>query len=124
MQQENYTDQHFLRGRQVTDVNGKVAYTSIFPRWYQGRATHIHVQVFNASNQSLLVTQIAFPEGTDSAVNQVNASSEEGYTKGMSGYTSNARDNVFSDGVETEMSILSGSISEGYRLTHHIVVNG
>ncbi|GGF36648.1 dioxygenase family protein [Echinicola rosea] len=124
MQQENYADQHFLRGRQVTDANGKVAYTSIFPGWYQGRATHIHVHVYSASNQSLLVTQIAFPEGTDSAVNQVNASSGEGYTKGMNGYTSNARDNVFSDGVETEMSILSGSIDEGYSLTHRIVVRG
>ncbi|WP_200978656.1 intradiol ring-cleavage dioxygenase [Echinicola sp. 20G] len=124
MQPTDYTGDHFLRGRQTTDSNGKVAFTSIFPGWYRGRATHIHVHVYNASGNSLLVTQIAFPEGSDSAVVQVNASSANGYTQGMSGYTYNSNDNVFSDGVETEMSNISGSISEGYSLTHSIVVNG
>lgn len=123
MQQANYTDAHFLRGRQITDSNGKVAFTSIFPGWYMGRATHIHVHIYNNAGNSLLVTQIAFPEGSDSAVNIVNASSENGYTKGMNGYTTNARDNVFSDGVEAEMANISGSISDGYALTHSIVVN-
>ena len=123
MQSVNYTAVHFLRGRQVTDTNGKVAFTSIFPGWYQGRATHIHVHIYNSSGKSLLVTQIAFPEGSDSAVNQVNAASAYGYTKGMSGYTTNAKDNVFSDGVATELANLSGSITDGFNLTHSIVVS-
>lgn len=122
MQQSDFTGEHFLRGRQITDSNGKVAFTSIFPGWYQGRATHIHVHIYNSSGKSLLVTQIAFPEGSNSAVNQVNASTANGYTKGMSGYTTNSRDNVFSDGVQTEMSNISGSIAEGFSLTHSIVV--
>jgi len=122
MQQADFTNNHFLRGRQVTDANGKVAFTSIFPGWYSGRATHIHVHIYNADGNSLLVTQIAFPEGSNSAVNQVNASSENGYTKGMSGYTLNSNDNVFSDGVSNELANISGSISEGFRLTHSIVV--
>lgn len=122
MQQADFTNNHFLRGRQVTDSNGKVAFTSIFPGWYSGRSTHIHVHIYNANGNSLLVTQIAFPEGDSSAVVQVNDSSENGYTKGMSGYTYNSNDNVFSDGVSNEMSNISGSVAEGFRLTHSIVV--
>lgn len=122
MQQADFTNNHFLRGRQVTDSNGKIAFSTIFPGWYSGRATHIHVHIYNDGGSSLLVTQIAFPEGNNSAVVQVNASSDNGYTKGMSGYTYNSNDNVFSDGVSNEMSNISGSVSEGYRLTHSIVV--
>lgn len=123
MQSVDYTDNHFLRGRQVADANGKVAFTSIFPGWYRGRATHIHVHVYNSSGNSLLVTQIAFPEGDSSAVVLVNAATDYGYTKGMNGYTYNAEDNVFGDGVSTEMSSISGSVSAGFSLTHNIVVS-
>jgi protocatechuate 3,4-dioxygenase beta subunit len=122
MQSVNYTSVHFLRGRQTTDDNGLVTFTSIFPGWYSGRATHIHVHIYNSSGTSLLVTQIAFPEGSNSAVALVNASSQNGYTKGLSGYTYNASDNVFSDSVANELATLSGSVSEGYVLTHAINV--
>jgi len=124
MQATNYTAYHFLRGRQTTDANGLVSFTSIFPGWYTGRATHIHVHIYNAAGTSLLVTQIAFPEGTNSAVALVNASTANGYTKGMTGYTYNASDNVFSDGVTNEMSTVTGSIAAGYVLNHTIYVAG
>ena len=62
MQSTDYTGVHFLRGRQTTDSNGQVVFTSIFPGWYSGRATHIHVHVYDSSGTSLKVTQIAFPE--------------------------------------------------------------
>jgi protocatechuate 3,4-dioxygenase beta subunit len=127
MQSVNYTGVHFLRGRQVTDSNGVVKFTSIFPGWYSGRATHIHVHVYNASGTSLLVTQISFPEGSSSAVATVNSSAGTayGYTKGMTGYTYNANDNIFSDDTSNiEMATISGSISAGYALTHNIQVKG
>jgi protocatechuate 3,4-dioxygenase beta subunit len=122
MQAVDFTAVHFLRGRQVTNSEGKVNFTSIFPGWYQGRATHIHVHIYNASGTSLLVTQIAFPEGANSAVVQVNAASAKGYTKGMTGYTYNSNDNVFADGVDKEMSTITGDVSAGFALTHTIVV--
>lgn len=120
MQSTNYTSYHFLRGRQTTNASGQVSFTSVFPGWYDGRATHIHVHIYNNVGTSLLITQIAFPEGSGSAVEMVNAST--GY-RGMSGYTYNANDNVFSDGTANEMSIVSGSVSEGFKLTHTIKVN-
>jgi len=122
MQSADFTSVHFLRGRQTTDASGLVKFKSIFPGWYSGRATHIHVHIYNALGTSLLVTQIAFPEGSGSAVALVNASSANGYTKGLSGYTYNSADNVFSDGVSNEMSTVTGSVSDGFVLTHTINV--
>ena len=124
MQSVNYTTVHFLRGRHTTNANGKVQFTSIFPGWYSGRATHIHVHIYDSSGTSLLITQIGFPEGDNSAVVQVNAASEYGYTKGMTGYTYNASDNIFNDDTTgSEIATLSGSVAEGFSLEHTIYVS-
>ena len=117
MQSTNYTNVHFLRGRQTTDANGLVTFESIYPGWYSGRAPHIHVHVYNASGKSLLVTQIAFPEAISKVVYAQGAYASHGQAD-----TTNARDNVFGDGVATEMSTVTGSASAGYELTHAIVV--
>ena len=125
MQSVNYTGVHFLRGRQVTDANGLVTFTSIFPGWYNGRTTHIHVHIYNAAGNSLKITQIAFPEGSGSAVSTINGSGgvAYGYTKGLSGYTYNASDNIFNDDTTgAEIASVSGSLSGGYTLTHTINV--
>jgi protocatechuate 3,4-dioxygenase beta subunit len=115
----------FLRGRQTTDANGLVTFTSIFPGWYSGRSTHIHVHIYNNTGTTLLITQIAFPEGTGSAVATVNGSggTAYGYTKGMSGYTYNANDNVFSDDSSgSEIATVTGTLSGGYTVDHVIKV--
>jgi protocatechuate 3,4-dioxygenase beta subunit len=35
----------FLRGIQVSGTQGKVSFASLYPGFYQGRTTHIHVKV-------------------------------------------------------------------------------
>ncbi|WP_080056660.1 dioxygenase family protein [Spirosoma aerolatum] len=120
MQSVNFTTVDFLRGRQTTDANGLVSFTSIFPGWYSGRAPHIHVHIYNSSGKSLLVTQIAFPYDITNTV--YTTAQSYGYTKGGQD-TKNENDNVFSDGFTTELATVSGSISGGYTLTHTIVVN-
>ncbi len=35
----------FLRGIQVSDPNGNVTFTTVYPGWYGGRAIHIHLSV-------------------------------------------------------------------------------
>jgi protocatechuate 3,4-dioxygenase beta subunit len=113
MQRTDYTSVHFLRGRQTTDSNGLVTFTSIFPGWYQGRATHIHAHVYNSSGTSLKITQIAFPEGTGSALLAVN-----GYKKGMTGYTYNSQDSVFSDDTAgLELATVAGNTTDGFALS-------
>ncbi len=121
MQPDDYTDVSWLRGRQLTDATGEVTFTTIFPGWYQSRATHIHVHIFDKSGNSLLVTQIAFPDSLVKTVNTEGA--DYGYTKGMSGYTYNNADNVFSDGFAKEIATVTGSLSEGFELTKTIRVN-
>jgi protocatechuate 3,4-dioxygenase beta subunit len=121
MQNTNYTSVHFLRGRQTSNAKGVVTFLTKFPGWYNGRATHIHVHVYNAAGKSLLITQIAFPEATDSAVVAVNATSP--YKAVSNAYTYNKNDNVFSDGTANEMSTIAGSIAAGYTLTHTVKVS-
>jgi protocatechuate 3,4-dioxygenase beta subunit len=39
-------EETWLRGALPTDRNGVAEFTSVFPGYYQGRATHVHVKVF------------------------------------------------------------------------------
>lgn len=118
MQSANYTSVHFLRGRQTTDASGIVTYTTIFPGWYAGRAPHIHVHIYNASGVSLLVTQIAFPTNI---CDTVYTTATNFYTRGKQD-TANASDNVFSDSLASELATVTGSVTDGYTLTHLITV--
>lgn len=42
---EDTAGETFLRGYQITDENGVVAFRTIYPGWYPGRAIHVHVKV-------------------------------------------------------------------------------
>ena len=119
MQQVNYTSAHFLRGRQTTNAAGQVGFQSVFPGWYSGRAPHIHVHIYDSKGNSLLVTQIAFP--TD-VCDTVYTTATEFYTRGTQD-TSNSRDNIFADSLDSEMAVVTGSVGNGYELTHTITVN-
>lgn len=119
MQSANFTAYHFLRGRQSTNSDGLAAFASIFPGWYSGRAPHIHVHIYDSSGKSLLVTQIAFPTDVCDTVYTTAAQ----YTRGKQD-TSNSGDNIFADSLENELAVVTGNISDGYVLTHTIVVNG
>lgn len=119
MQSVNFQSVHFLRGRQSTNSDGVVAFKTIFPGWYSGRAPHIHAHIYDSTGKSLLVTQIAFP--TD-VCNTVYTTATNFYTKGTQD-TSNASDNVFSDSLANELATVTGSVADGFTLTHTIVVS-
>lgn len=117
MQQTDYTNAHFLRGRQTTDANGQVSFISIYPGWYRGRAPHIHLEIIDANGSSLMVSQIAFPEDTSSTVYATEHYNGEADT-------ANTRDNVFSDSLVLNMAdSLTGNTTDGYVLTKTITVN-
>jgi protocatechuate 3,4-dioxygenase beta subunit len=105
------TGQTFLRGLQTTDANGQVTFTTIYPGWYMGRATHIHVDVF-MNGVNVKNTQIAFPEATSAAVYATGVYAAKGRNT-----TTNASDNVFSDGTSMELATLVGSTASGYTAT-------
>lgn len=119
MQAANFTSVHFLRGRQVTDSNGVAGFKSVFPGWYSGRAPHIHLHIYDSTGKSLLVTQMAFP--TD-VCNTVYTTATNFYTRGKQD-TSNNSDNVFSDSLAHELATVTGNLTDGYLLTHTIVVS-
>jgi hypothetical protein len=59
--------QAFLRGTQITDARGIVRFTTIYPGWYPGRATHIHFKV-RTETTTYKTSQFAFPEWANAAV--------------------------------------------------------
>jgi protocatechuate 3,4-dioxygenase beta subunit len=117
MQRNDLTAAHFLRGRQTTDPNGHVSFLSIYPGWYHGRAPHIHIEVFDNSGRSLLVTQVAFPEDVSNKVYSSSLYASRGRAD-----TPNTRDNVFSDSLSEQMATITGNLTDGYNLTSTIVV--
>ena len=105
------TGQTFLRGVQVTNSAGVATFRTICPGWYMGRATHIHVQVF-VNGAVVKTTQVAFPENVTAGVYRTGVYAAKGQST-----TSNASDNVFSDGTQTEMATLAGDTASGYTAT-------
>jgi protocatechuate 3,4-dioxygenase beta subunit len=81
----------FCRGLQTADASGKVAFDTIYPGWYAGRVTHIHIEVY-VNGQSVKVSQMALP---DDITAEVYATAL--YAKGQNAMK-NATDMVFSDG--------------------------
>lgn len=111
----------YLRGLQVTDANGQVTFTTIFPGCYAGRYPHIHFELFtslaNATRGSFarLISQFALPAD---ACSTVYAST--GYTTSASNFrsVSIANDNVFGDNSSAQITAMTmamtGSVSAGY----------
>lgn len=106
----------FLRGIQTTNANGEVVFTTIYPGWYQGRATHIHVEV-SIGGVSRKVSQIAFPETVNNTVHRSGAYASRG-TNPMS----NASDGIFADSLASELVTPLGDPSAGYTATFQVGV--
>ncbi len=114
----NFTSEHFLRGRQTTDSEGKAAFISIYPGWYPGRAPHIHIEILDSSGKSLLISQIAFPEDASNTVYGT-----QGYKGDFD--TTNKSDGEFSDSLDRNIAdSVTGNTTDGYTLTKTIKVAG
>lgn len=124
-------DANYLRGVGISDDNGVVRFTTIFPGCYDGRWPHIHFEVFESveaavsGEASVLTAQIALPEADCSNVYATDARYSNG-TRNL-GRITLASDNVFSDNTEVEiaqqMLALSGDPSSGYAGTLTIPVD-
>jgi protocatechuate 3,4-dioxygenase beta subunit len=74
-------EETWLRGAWPTDKNGVAQFTSIFPGYYTGRATHVHTKVFTewdvlpnstfTSNKLAHVGQFFFDDKTNLQVDKV-----------------------------------------------------
>ena len=109
--------QTFLRGIQTTSATGQVNFLTVYPGWYQGRATHIHVEV-TANGRSAKVTQIAFPESVNAEVYRSGVYASRGLNP-----TSNERDGIFADSLAQEMATISGNATTGYNATFQVGIS-
>src|SRR4051794_12776244 len=105
------TAQSYLRGIQTVNGSGQATFTTIYPGWYQGRATHIHIEVVR-NGASAKVTQIAFPESVNATVYASGVYASRG-----SNPTTNARDGIFADSLGSEVATVSGDPVNGYTAT-------
>ncbi|WP_341892615.1 intradiol ring-cleavage dioxygenase [Variovorax sp. YR752] len=56
-----FEGQAFLRGSQRTDRDGQAVFATLYPGWYAGRTTHIHVKVHHRE-RAVLTTQFFLPD--------------------------------------------------------------
>jgi uncharacterized protein (TIGR03437 family) len=109
----NTTGQKFLRGYQVTDDNGKVAFTTIYPGWYSGRTIHIHFRVRTYNGSIVLgnfVSQIFFDETTNNIV-----LAQPAYSRSNTRDTQNSNDMVYNvTNRERMLAATTGNSSDGY----------
>jgi protocatechuate 3,4-dioxygenase beta subunit len=118
MQSSDQTAFDFLRGKQVTDSTGTATFLSVYPGWYNGRAPHMHLHIYNATGVSKLITQIAF---TESVSNTIYTTSP--FYTGQVQNVSNANDNVFSNSLAQNIcDSLAGSVAAGYEIVKTIYV--
>ena len=115
----------YLRGIQVTDANGQITFTTIFPGCYAGRYPHIHFEVFTSlatatsGRAAKLISQLAMP----SAICTTVYNNATGYSASVSRFAqvSIANDNVFGDNSAAQIAAMTlamaGSVSAGYTAT-------
>lgn len=106
----------YLRGIQTTNAAGQVAFTTVYPGWYQGRATHIHVEVVR-NGTSVRVTQIAFPESTNAAVYGTGVYAGRGQNP-----TANTQDGIFADSLSAELASVTGNPASGLTATFQVAI--
>ena len=109
-------DQNYLRGVQEADASGIVTFTTVFPGCYSGRWPHAHFEVYpdlaaaTTPTNAVVTSQLALPED---ACAEVYASS--GYESSVRNLASVSleRDTVFSDGYDTQLATVTGTVDAG-----------
>ena len=119
----------YLRGVQITDANGQVTFTTIFPGCYNGRYPHIHFEVFSSQanattgRSAVLISQFALPAAQCAAVYALSD-----YSSSVTAYANSplASDNVFADNTAAQMAVMmltmTGSTSAGYAASSTIAI--
>ena len=118
---ESTIGETWLRGYQITDSNGMVKFVTIFPGWYQGRTTHIHLRVRSSydstSTGGTNTTQLFFPQDT---INTVYTTISP-YSSHGANSTTNANDHVYTPETEgTTLLTLTGDATSGFAATFKI----
>lgn len=113
-------DENYLRGVQVTDASGQLSFTTIVPGCYSGRWPHMHFEVYRSAtaatsfSNKLKTSQLALPQDVCEGVYAQSAYSGSAANLAR---ISLSGDNVFGDGVTTQMANVTGSVAAGFVAT-------
>ena len=110
----------FLRGYQTTDAGGVARFTTIWPGWYQGRATHIHFKIRTPAGNgkaSDFTSQLFFAE----SLNDVIFAQAPYSAKGGAGRLRNESDGIF-QGSGGKLTLSPTKTGDGYAATFEIGV--
>lgn len=119
----NTSGQKWLRGYQITDNDGTVRFTTVYPGWYQGRAVHIHFKIRTYSGTQLLGTftsQFFFNESVTDAVY-----TQAPYALRPNRDTRNSNDGIYLGAGSNVSRVLltPAQTTEGYSATLNVGVN-
>ena len=106
--------QTFLRGIQTTNASGEATFTTIYPGWHSGRATHIHLEV-TINGSTVKVTQIAFPDAVNATVHTSGVYASRGTNP-----IANAADGILGDNLAAELVTPTGTTASGYSVTFQV----
>jgi protocatechuate 3,4-dioxygenase beta subunit len=98
---------NFLRGGQRTDANGLARFKRIYPGWYLGRTTHIHVKV-HIGGQEVHTGQLYFDDATTAAVNRRAPYASHGEPE-----VTNSADSIYAQGGDKTLVALKRT-RDGY----------
>lgn len=107
----------FLRGYQVTDVNGTAEFVTIYPGWYPGRTVHIHFKIRTnsaAQNSNEFTSQLYFDDALTDRIYAQTPYAAKGQRT-----STNDRDGIFQEGGEELMLQLTPE-ANGYVGTFNI----
>ncbi|MQM24851.1 intradiol ring-cleavage dioxygenase [Glycomyces albidus] len=120
MYSEGVEGENYLRGVQVADADGVVAFQSVFPACYSGRWPHLHFEVYpdadsiSDSANAIATSQIALPQDVCETVY-----AEEGYEQSVENLSqvSLESDGIFSDdGGASQLATVTGDVAGGYAI--------
>ena len=110
----------FLRGAQVSDANGALEFTTIYPGWYSGRAVHIHMKIrtdtASASGYEF-TSQFFFDDAFSQTVYQQAPYASKGPQD-----TSNNRDGIYAGGG-SQMTLAPVQDGDGYSASFSIALD-
>jgi protocatechuate 3,4-dioxygenase beta subunit len=105
----------YLRGYQITDANGVVNFTTVYPGWYGGRAVHVHFKLrlfAGAAKTYEFTSQFFFDESLTSTVHAVSPYSSRGTRNTVN--TTDGIYNSLSAAQKSALTLQATKTTDGY----------
>jgi protocatechuate 3,4-dioxygenase beta subunit len=113
----NGNSKRYLRGHQKTSASGLAIFKTVYPGWYTGRTTHIHVKVHVGGNE-VHTGQLFFPDTTNAAVYRTGTYAPRGQAD-----MKNASDNIYEQAGAAKAQLHMRKGANGYVGTMTMGVN-